>query len=672
MPGSARLSSTVAAGLAGLAGVAWGPGALAQIVPRDPDDDAAFEAALPPLDATRPGQVVAPRLVTEGLAVDPRLAAPLTPLTVFEQAPLVATAPTADAPLAEVGYRLQVEGLKPLGLQDRFEDLSLLLEDRKRSAPASQVRLRAEHDVTLIERLLESEGYYDRKVSLAFEPATGRAEVLDVHLAVEAGGLYRLGDVAVRSTDPIATGIAREALRLSSGAPLVAARIEAAEAAASLRLPQAGYPFAELGRRDVVLDGQTHLADYTLPLTAGPHAAFGVLHVEGSPFTARHVARLARFSPGELYDARRLEDLRQALVATSLVASVAIAPRRPDRVKADGLTPVDIDVRQSPAKPRSLAASAGYSTVDGYRLAGRWTHRNLFPPEGALSLDAVLGAQEARVAASFRRSNAGRRDRSVRAALQLSREDRDAYQARSVSVTAGVARESTPLWQKRWTYSLGAELTRSRETAAADAAPAGRTYAIAALPAQVGYDRSDDLLDPNRGFRLGARLSPELAWRGARARYGRLVLDASGYSPLGDRLVLAARARWGSIVGAELGDIAPSRRLYGGGGGSVRGFGYQDLGPRGADGDPTGGRGLAEASLEARFRWRDFGVVPFIDAGQVYEGARPRLSDLRFGVGLGGRYYTPFGPLRVDIATPLARRRGEPRVALYISIGQAF
>jgi len=153
--------------------------------------------------------------------------------------------------------------------------------------------------------------------------------------------------------------------------------------------------------------------------------------------------------------------------------------------------------------------------------------------------------------------------------------------------------------------------------------------------------------------------------------------------------VVAGRARLGSIFGIERDELAPSRRLYAGGGGSVRGFGYQELGPKIEVPNPKfdpekpdkrsptlllpiGGRSLTEFALEGRYRFGDYGVVAFVDAGQVTEDEVPGFGDLRLGVGVGGRVYTNFGPLRLDVATPLGRRRGESRIAVYISIGQAF
>jgi translocation and assembly module TamA len=139
-----------------------------------------------------------------------------------------------------------------------------------------------------------------------------------------------------------------------------------------------------------------------------------------------------------------------------------------------------------------------------------------------------------------------------------------------------------------------------------------------------------------------------------------------------DSIVLAGRVRVGSIVGAARERLAPSRRFYAGGGGSVRGFGYQELGPKDPNNDPIGGRSLNEAAVEARYRFGNYGIVGFLDAGQVYRGSTPDFSNLRFGAGIGGRFYTNFGPMRLDIATPIDRRPGEARVTVYVSIGQAF
>jgi translocation and assembly module TamA len=193
----------------------------------------------------------------------------------------------------------------------------------------------------------------------------------------------------------------------------------------------------------------------------------------------------------------------------------------------------------------------------------------------------------------------------------------------------------------------------------------------------LGYDASDSLLDPTTGFRLSGRISPEASTHNSQQfAYARAQFDASVYRPVSERVVAAARVRLGTIVGAGLFDIAPSRRLYSGGGGSVRGYGYQRLGPQDMDGDPIGGRGLAEVAIEARIRLSqfggNFGIVPFLDGGSLSTGSLPDFRNWRFAAGVGARYYSSFGPIRIDLGVPLNRRKGDGLLAVTVSLGQAF
>ncbi len=641
-----------------------------------PPLDPAFDEALPPLDAT---SVPPAATVPPSIPADPELSQPLPPIATFDASPPAApvAVPEAD-PDARIRYSSTVTGLDALKLDDQFKQLSALAKGKGKAANATQVQARADEDVKLIERMLRSEGYYDGLATATVDPVANRPGEVAVTIAATPGDRYRLGAIVTKVDDQKAQPLVRAALPLKSGDPIVATAVEAAEANVALRLPEQGYPFVAVGARDVLLDDATHLGDYTLPVTAGPRSAFGGLRTEGDPvFALDHLSVFPRFDRGELYDSRKVDDLRQALIATSLFSTIAVEPVRTGTVNPDGTEAVDLLVRQTEGPARSLAASAGYGTGEGVRVSGSWTHRNLFPPEGALSLEAVAGTLQQGVSANFRRSNAGQRDRSVQAGISAARQRFDAYNAETIGLNGSISRSSTPIWQKRWTYSIGGELIGTRETRNIDGNTdrTRSTYIIAALPLQLGFDASDSLLDPTRGVRITGRLSPEAQKRtgsGGYDGYARMLLETSAYLPVGGSIVLAGRTRVGSIVGASRDSIAPSRRLYSGGGGSVRGFGYQQLGPKDADNNPIGGRSLTEFAIEARYRFGNFGIVPFVDAGRVGAGSTPSLSGMRYGAGIGGRYYTNFGPMRVDIATPINRQPGESKVALYISIGQAF
>jgi translocation and assembly module TamA len=260
------------------------------------------------------------------------------------------------------------------------------------------------------------------------------------------------------------------------------------------------------------------------------------------------------------------------------------------------------------------------------------------------------------------------------AAFVLRHENLAAYSARTISLSGALERQTNIIFQKKWVWSVGAELLASREKDifGGQIVRGDRTYFIGALPTNLTYDGSDDLLNPTRGFRLGARFSPEISAQGSAFGYARAQIDGSLYVPAGEKLVLASRIRVGSILGSNVDRIAPSRRFYAGGGASVRGYGFQAIGPRDANNDPVGGKSLVEFSLEARLRLGDFGVVPFVDAGNISTFALPRLSSVRYGAGIGARYYSNFGPIRVDVGTPLNRQPGDSRIAVYVSLGQAF
>jgi translocation and assembly module TamA len=336
---------------------------------------------------------------------------------------------------------------------------------------------------------------------------------------------------------------------------------------------------------------------------------------------------------------------------------------------------VDVDVHLERAPPRTIALQLGYGTGEGFRGGLSWQHRNLIRPEGAVTISGVVGTREQSAGVSLRQSNFHSRDQALTAQIVASHTNLEAYDARTLTVGVGIERQTNIIWQKKWTWSIGPQFLASDER---DIEPSTllrqrRTFYIATLPATLAYDGTDDLLNPTRGFRISGLLSPEESFQKGNVTYVRARFDASGYIPISrGKVVLAGRVRLGSIVGAPLDQIAPSRRFYSGGGGSVRGYGYQDVGPRDAKNDPIGGRSVAEFALEARVRFGTFGVVPFFDGGNVYTQSLPRFTSLRYGAGLGVRYYSSFGPIRVDVGTPINPQKGDSRITIYVSLGQAF
>jgi translocation and assembly module TamA len=587
-----------------------------------------------------------------------------------------ASAPQPDA-AGNIRYTVEVAGIATIGdaenLLHSFRQQSALEAERKKPANAAQIGRRASADADLLEQLLRSQGYYDASV----EPSTEKAgNALRVVLTADPGAQYRFESVELPGLEAAGPDAAklRDAFAVKEGDPVIATDVIAGGVALTQALGEQGFAQAKLGDQEIEVNHQTHLATLSLPVNPGPIARFGTIHVSGRPpFSARHLATIARFKRGDPFKRSKIDDLRRALIQTTLVANadIQVVPVQGGRV-------VDLNVRLEPAPSHTIAGELGYGTGQGVRLEASWTDRNFFNPEGALTLRGIAGTSEQLLGAQFRRSNFMERDQTLNVQLSASHQKFDAYTARTIDLAANIERQSNFIWQKKWTWSYGGEwlLTDERGVFSSAGIKDTKTFLIAALPLSLGYDGSDNLLDPTSGFRLSGRLSPELSSHGGKLTYGRVQFDASAYHSVSDRVVVAGRVRLGTIIGAGVFDLAPSRRFYSGGGGSVRGYGYQQLGPRDADNNPIGGRSLAEFSLETRIRLKalggNFGLVPFLDGGTLTNGSMPDITHWQFGAGLGVRYYSSFGPIRVDVGTPLNPRSGDSRVAVTVSLGQAF
>ncbi|WP_267380461.1 MULTISPECIES: BamA/TamA family outer membrane protein [unclassified Sphingomonas] len=582
-------------------------------------------------------------------------------------------AAATDPAGAERRYTWRIDGLGGADstlLQQRFADNSTLDANDRQPANAAQLERRAREDAALLTSLLRARGYYDAHVATRVEPGAKPLVVL----ATTPGARYTFGSVTlagVAAAGDKAAGLTG-AFGIAPGAPVDSDAVVAGEAKLRTAIGKQGFAFATVGEPAIVVDHATHTATIDVAVAPGAAKRFG--HVVAEPgnrvFGADHVQEIARFRPGAPYDATALDDLRRALIQTSLVSAVDLKP-------VPGPTPdtVDIAVKLDPAPPRTIAAQLGYGTGEGATAEVDWTHRNLFPPEGALILRGVLGTQEQLGSVIFRRNNFDGRDRVLTFQLAAAHVNRTAYEARTFSLSGTLERQTNIFFQKAWVWSLGAELLASdeRDSVEATGAPREGTYFIGALPTSLTYDGSDDLLDPTKGFRLGGRISPELSLRGAAFGYARTQLDASVYRTILPGVVLAGRTRLGTIVGAPRDAVAPSRRFYAGGGASVRGYGYQDVGPRDANNNPIGGRSITEFSAEARLRlFGSFGIVPFLDAGNIYISPLPKFTGLQYGTGVGVRYYSNFGPIRLDVGTPINPQAGDGRIAVYVSLGQAF
>ncbi|HEY1124519.1 MAG TPA: BamA/TamA family outer membrane protein [Sphingobium sp.] len=580
-------------------------------------------------------------------------------------------------PTQPLRYSYSLEGLGEASdetLLSRFDSLSTLRAGQRERANIAQIRRRGRTDVTLLDDLLRAKGYYDSRSRLDFRAAGQPNEVIAI-LAANPGESYRIGTLDIDGLSGDGPGMAdiRSLFTVKPGDRADTDTINGATAALRNGMLERGYPFSEVSDPVLVVQHEQHSATLNMTVTTGGYRRIGKIIVNSdAPFDARHVGVISRFSAGEPYRQADMTDLNRALVATGLVSQVSITPQP----GANDET-VDLDIKLGKAPLHTIAGEIGYGTGEGARIEASWQHRNFFPPEGALTLRGVLGQQEQSATATVRWGNFGKRDRVLNVELSAANLDQPAYQAKIAGISASLERQTNLIFQKDWAWSLGAELKVSdeRDLYGSSLVPRRRTYGVFALPSSLNYDGSDDLLDPRKGFRLGGRISPELSWQGNAFGYVRAQIDGSYYLQASRRVTVAGRVRLGTIVGASSDRIAPTRRFYAGGGASVRGYGYQAIGPRDANNDPVGGRSLGELSIEARYRFGSadqFGIVPFIDAGTISPDPWPSAKEMRVGAGVGFRYYSNFGPIRIDLGTPLNPQPGDSRIGVYVSLGQAF
>ena len=462
----------------------------------------------------------------------------------------------------------------------------------------------------------------------------------------------------------------RDALALNVGDPVAARAVLDAASRVDTALHNSGFPEAVDGAYAVTVDHAQASASAEFTFETGPFVRFGDASLSGGLAELRpeYIDRLA---PYELGDPASLAALNEYAARLSALDAVAVADARlgyPEDETEDGLRPVDL--RAEPAPRHQLTGSVAWATDEGFGTQGAWARRNLFGGAERLTLSSRLATLEQSVAAELFSPHwaAYGQDLAVRA--EFAAERTDAFDQDVLRLEADISRRFSRLWSA----SVGAGVQTGEIT---DAAGARRLTTLTA-PLGAVYDGRDDVLDPQEGLYIDLETVPGWSTGDADVRFVKLVGEARFYQTLTDRLTLALRARSGALVGASAQRVPADLRFYAGGGGSVRGYGFQDLSPlsfsdRSGVLEPFGGRSLLEGGAELRWRRSDrLGFVAFVDGGAASDTATPTLDGLRYGAGLGVRYYPGFGPIRLDIATPIDRRDGEDPVQIYISIGQAF
>lgn len=586
----------------------------------------------------------------------------------------LASAAKTPAASGEISYKVEINGVNDSALKTKLEALSELITRRK-EPPLSRLALerRASGDEERLKSALQSEGYYGALLHTRFDFGASPPQVA---LDISTGPRYKIAAFDILYTeqrtlhdgDLPASGAD---VGLAAGAPARAGDILAAEGRALDRVRKAGYPLAVVADHKYLVDPASASMHVTLAIDQqGSETgkwSFGPVSFEGLDDVDRSfVESKVNWREGDRFDPAVLDKYRQALEGTGLFEFVRVEPAQNPPAGSDAL-PVIVTVKER--KHRTVGVGANYSTSEGPGAKIYWQNRNFNGKGRRIDLTLTAATIRQSFAAAYRRPEFLRNDQSFFTTAEVFHEDNDAYEQTGFDASAGVQRQLFPHLSVSGAGEF--EFTRTTESG---------TRSISQLftfPLIANYDTTDSYLDATKGVRAKLRVAPSAGNNDGPVSFVTFEANASTYFGVlkHPQTVIALRSRLGIITGEDTHAIPANRRFYAGGGGSIRGYGYKKVGPRDDSGNPTGGRSVAEVGLEARIRVTEtIGIVPFVEGGNAYGDSIDKFgSDFRWGAGLGVRYYSPIGPLRLDVAAPLNRRENiDDAFQIYVSIGQAF
>jgi len=562
-------------------------------------------------------------------------------------------------------------------IESHLKESSLLIKLEPRP-PISMNALyhRIRHDVTNLKQALAEKGYFDGHVE--FNLTEGKS-LIAVVLTVVPGKRYTISGMSVITKEDKAdilhlppSKIAKT-LQLPIGEAVDLVHIQEANQRTAAFLRNHGYPYAEMSEPEGQIDRENKKLYVVFQAIPGPYSVFGKTEVTGLRNLApQFVRNRLIWQEGERFDERKIDQTRLKLMGTGLFSTIEIKPD--ENAPALPRVPLVLHATEGPA--RTVGAGLKYATTEGLGGQGFWSHRNLFG--GGEMLGATL-----RASPRLSKAKVDLAIPDVFASQQLLRHELSAYVEQnraytSRSLDAGVRLEHP------FTDSIKGMIGMIGEAGKVKRANVDYLNRLIGLPIEMQVDGSNDLIDPTKGGRLIAQVTPYVGRSGQGNRL--MIANAKGSYYLRvfneeDTIVIAGWVRGGTITATSLNAIAPDKRFYAGGVGSVRAYGYKLLGPLDTNRIPLGSRSILEYGLEGRFKATDtIGFVLFAEAGHLSSKATPDISNKTrlWGIGAGIRYYTTIGPIRLDIARPMKRRRDDAGKIIdsgyqfYVSIGQAF
>jgi len=570
---------------------------------------------------------------------------------------------------------ITLSGVENDALQSQLRRASLLRTAKREGVSDPQdVFSTALADYQRLLETLYANGYYsgvirirlDGREAAEFPPLSPPQKISRIDVSVTPGRQFRFGQARVMPQPPGALPSEEFATGKPARSTAVIKAVE--QTVDGWRL--AGYAKAQPSYQHLTANHATHVLNADIGIDAGPEVQFGTLRVTGaSKVRPSRIRRIAGLPEGERFSPTEVEKAATRLRRTGAFRSVTLA-------EADQLHPdnsMDVTVKAVDEKPRRFGVGAELSNFEGLSLSGFWMHRNLLGGAERLRIEGEVagiggstGGLDYSLGARFERPAVYGADTKFFAHLDLESLDETDYRSDEVTIGIGATRI--------FSDHLEGDLELAFSHFDTSDAFGNRTFTLFSTPMALRWDHRDDILNPTGGHYVNANLTPFIGLNGE-APGAQLKLDSRLYRKLDQnaRFVAAGRFQLGSIMGPALSETAPDYLFYSGGGGTVRGQPYQSLSIDLGGGNAAGGRSFLGFSAELRAKvTNSISIVGFADAGYIgaeslYDGSGSWHS----GAGLGLRYDTVVGPLRLDVAGPLSGATGDG-LQVYIGIGQAF
>ena len=560
-----------------------------------------------------------------------------------------------------------------------MEKDSLTISAAEKETPSrNALRLRALNDIDRLNAVAVYHGYYDCRIN----PIVTDSPTLNVDFAIALGAQFSFGtltiewndedlvrdDLIPRGQEALAKGpMPSDVPSFSSDSPATGKAILDIDSSLIKALRARAFAFAKIVSKTVQADRSARRIDIVLVVQTGPIVRFGPTQVVGNSkvklpvFTANQ-----RWKEGDLYSPKLLEETESSLQRSGLFQSVQVEEGR--ELGAGWDLPTTVTVAEG--KPRTIGVGLNYTTTYGGGISADWEHRNLHGLGRKLSADAQLWQKMRTASLTYTIPAFGRCEQSLIWILEYDHQRYLPFSSSSYKLSPLLDQKLTP--RTDFIYGLCFERLESSGIIG------HQLYHLVKIPAQLQWSNANSPLDPTNGFSLNVHLTPSYQVRDPHYRYLIHASSLSGYRSIAEeRVTFAARIGIGNIVGAGKNTIPLPDRFFGGSQNSLRGYKTGSVSPldKDKDDEPIGGKSIFTGTLEIRTRTKGLGWVAFCDVGNVFKETIPNLGHRQIlqSLGVGLRYSTPIGPLRLDIAFPLQRRHGiDPVCQIYFSIGQAF